>query len=54
MCRHVSERTTLRAYVKYDKIKVRNVHNRIYSQEPKNYALEALLKGVGNRTQDES
>jgi site-specific recombinase XerD len=53
LCRHVSERTTLRAYVKYDKFKVRNVHNRIYSQEPKNYVLETLLKSVGNHSQDE-
>lgn len=53
LCRHTSERTTLRAYVKFDKLKVRNIHNRIYSQEPKNYAIEALLKSVGSQNKDE-
>lgn len=42
LLRHKSPNTTLRSYVYYDKLKVKAVHNRIYSQAPKTEVVEAV------------
>lgn len=42
MLRHKSPNTTLRSYAYYDKLKVKAVHNRIYSQAPKTEVVEAV------------
>lgn len=42
LLRHKSPNTTLRSYVYYDKLKVKAVHNRIYSQAPKTPMVEVV------------
>lgn len=42
LLRHKSPNTTLRSYAYYDKLKVRAVHNRIYSQAPKTEMVEVV------------
>lgn len=52
LMRHRSERTTLRSYVKFEKTKLKEIHNKVYSQAPKTHMVE-VVNDILNRKKGE-
>lgn len=42
LMRHRSERTTIRSYIKFEKTKLKSIHNKVYSQAPKTEMVEMV------------
>ncbi len=54
LARHKSPKTTLRAYLKFEKLQLRGVHNKIFSQANKSVMTEATMNLLnGNKKREE-
>ncbi len=49
LMRHRSERTTLRSYIKFEKTKLKGIHNKVYSQAPKTEIVEIVDKIINRK-----